>query len=161
RVRAKGSRRLVDPGSAIQFVLLVPGVAAGVGTLVRALLALALRPAGAPELFGQLLLIFWLDHALGLLVVAPPLLVVVTPWLIRWGVIVPQNQPDRVGPSSSSATAGGALAPYEGGTSTRWGDWLEIGGLAFGASLLCLMLSGLHGRRDLLGWQLWGVQILV
>jgi PAS domain S-box-containing protein len=41
------------------------------------------------------------------------------------------------------------------------GDWLEIAGLAFGASVLCLLLGSLHGRRDLLGWQLWGVQLLL
>src|SRR5262249_9174918 len=32
-------------------------------------------------------------------------------------------------------------------------------GLAFGAGVLCLLLSRFHGH-ELLGWQLWGVQLL-
>lgn len=188
---AGGSRHLNDPRSAMQFVLLVVGVAAGFGAFLRAIMVLLLNLPGA-ETPGLLLALFWLARALGILVLVPPLLVTVTPWLVRTGWIAsspaPTEEPDsdsttsRIVPPTSPRPATSANAdtiphPLPGRFSSRnlgreplsatrqpaprLGDWVEIIGLAIGASLLCLILSRLHGRRELLGWQLWGVQILV
>src|SRR5205085_317692 len=62
-VQARGSRRLIDPRSATQFVLLVPGVAAVVVALARTALALAVDLPG--DSFAQRLLLFWMEQALG------------------------------------------------------------------------------------------------
>jgi PAS domain S-box-containing protein len=161
-VQARGSRRLVDPRSATQFVMLVPILAASAVALVRTTLAqvVGLVVPGADSV-GGLFLGLWLEHALGLMVVAPPLLVLGTPWLLRYGLIPRSLQADRLGlPSAPVALPGGAIAP-DSVSSNTWGEWLELAGLAFGASVLCLLLSGLQGRRELLGWQLWGVQLLL
>jgi PAS domain S-box-containing protein len=167
--QARGSRRLIDPRSATQFVLLVPVVTAAAVALIRTILAdLVGPPALAGESFGNVLVLFWLDHALGLMVIAPPLLVLATPWLLRRGLIPPGREADRPGEpdrsgllTAATSPGSGAIMPYTGAGTATWGDWLELLGLAFGASMLCLMLSDLHGRRELMGWQLWGVQLLL
>jgi PAS domain S-box-containing protein len=151
---ARGSRRLADPRSATQFIFLVPGVVAGASALLRAAGVGALAGVGLgvtdPVQVGGpwLVVLFWLARALGVLVVAPPLLVALTPWLTRRGLVRREGE------------LAGIAAGAEQGT-LCWGDWLETAGLAAGASILCLMLGGLHGRRELLGWQLWGIQILL
>jgi PAS domain S-box-containing protein len=165
--KAHGSRRLADPRSATQFVFLVPGVAAALSALVRAGL-LALLPDALPASFGDTALHLWIGRALGMLIVAPPLLVIVTPGLIRRGFVpaepagaLPSERPaewERTPPFQQGGTSlSGVLL---GGRATL-GDWLEIAGLAAGAGILCLLLGSLHGKADLLGWQLWGVQILM
>jgi PAS domain S-box-containing protein len=98
--------------------------------------------------FGQRLAATWLERALGELIVAPALLVVVTPWLVRRGSI------------AAEAPAWGER-PREWAPAPRWGDWVEIGGLAAGAALLCVTLTWLHGQRGQLGWQLWGAPLLL
>jgi PAS domain S-box-containing protein len=165
-VQARGSRRLVDPRSSTQFVLLVPLLAVGTVALLRTALATLLGSASLASGFGGLLMLFWLDQALGLMVVAPPLLVLVTPLLLRRGLLPPGCEPDRIGEpdrlgvaTTSSGAVSGSREASGGGS--RWGDVLELAGLTFGASVLSLLLSGLHGRRELMLWQLWGVQMLL
>jgi PAS domain S-box-containing protein len=165
-VQARGSRRLVDPRSATQFVVLVPVVAVGTVALVRTALHEVVTPAGGSGSFTALLLMFWLEHALGLMVLAPPLLVLGTPRLLRHGFLPRGHEPDRpaepdrLAQETGGGLIGGALAPAVAGRLT-WGEGLELAGLTFGATVLCLLLSGLQGRRELLGWQLWGVQLLL
>jgi PAS domain S-box-containing protein len=157
--RGHGSRRLVDPRSATLFVFVAPGVAAFASALARAGLLHVLAPPGLPPRgFASLLALCWLDRALGVLVVAPPLLVIASPWLLRRGWI--RREPDSGGMARSEGAEASVRIAADAGRPTR-GDQLEIAGLALSASILCLLLSGLHGRRDLLGWQLWGVQILL
>ena len=144
---AGGQRRLADPRSATQFVL-VPTAALGAVALARLLAAWLVGPAGLLDRGAGLLFAgYWLELALGTLVVAPPLLVLCTPRLARAGLLAPE----AAGPSLA---ADGSAGP-------RTGDWLEIAGLALGASILCLLLGRLHGRSELLGWQLWGMQMLL
>ncbi|MFO0880162.1 MAG: PAS domain S-box protein [Gemmataceae bacterium] len=184
----RGKVDLNDPRSATLFILLVPGLAAAGAALVRLLVAWPLRlpeiPTAGP---GLQLAVFWFDRALGVLVVAPPLLVLFTPWLKsrRWlleaAPVLPtppaSPAPEPAVPtapfSTQAATHPMAAQPARAGApaepemvsvrleTLRLGDVLEIVGLAVGASLLGLILSRLHGRRELLGWQLWGVQILL
>jgi PAS domain S-box-containing protein len=160
--RSRGSRRLADPRSATLFVFLVPGVAAGAVALLRVVLFRAIAPAGTFSALGavsfeRLWALFWLDHALGLMIVAPPVLVILTPMLIRRALI--PGEPSRLLGAEANLDRTGLAAVDQSGV--RWGDRVEILGLAVSASILCLTLSGLHGRRDLLGWQLWGAQLLL
>jgi integral membrane sensor domain MASE1 len=161
--KGKGSRRLADPGSATLFVFLVPGVAAALSALLRAVLTWGYEPAdGATLGFSRLLVLFWLARALGMLILGPPLLVIVTPWLLRRGFIQGEQVSERQGEWDRSGTPPAfGLARAETGAGSRWGDQIETIGLALSASILCLLLGRLQGRRDLFGWQLWGVQILL
>jgi PAS domain S-box-containing protein len=158
--RARGNAQLADPRSAMQFLLLVPGVCSGLAAAVRLLVARQLDLPGAltggP---GLLLALFWLDRALGVLVFAPPLLVLLSPWLKSRGLlrrvdVEPPRATAAPGARAEDLTASRQETP-------RLGDWVEILGLAICASLLSLILSRLHGRRELMGWQLWGAQILL
>jgi PAS domain S-box-containing protein len=166
RQRAHGSRRLADPRSATQFVFLIPGLTAALSALARAAL-LAVLPAGAAlagATFAELTLHFWLSRALGMLIVAPPLLVIATPWLIRRGTVgaePPGDRPAEWERRLPFQQGGSTLSQVLLGGRATVGDWVEIGGLAVGASILCLLLGTLHGKGDLLGWQLWGAQMLM
>ena len=110
--------------------------------------------AGGISGFAWLTTLLWLTRALGLLIVGPPLLVLVTAGLIRRGVIQGEPLDDRQGEWDRTCYAAAA-------NDSRSGDWIEIAGLATGASILCLTLGSLQGRRELLGWQLWGMQLLL
>jgi PAS domain S-box-containing protein len=170
-MKGGGSRRLADPRSATLFVFTVPGLVALASALARTLVAWAIDPASDWFGLGRVLTQFYLDRALGMVIFTPPLLVLATGSLVRRG-LVPSQQRHKLGQGSartarsfvprSPTGAGESLSPrILEEERASLGDWLEIAGLAFGASVLCLLLSGLHGRRDLLGWQLWGVQILL
>ncbi|HXG11244.1 MAG TPA: PAS domain S-box protein [Gemmataceae bacterium] len=143
---ARGTRRLVDPRSAILFVFLVPGLTAGLFALLRAL-PLWLIGAEAVGL-GQLAVMIWISRALGIMSLAPALLVVVTPWLVRHGLAaeeMPRDPQQRGFPEP---------------TRLLRGDVIELAGLALGAGLLGLLLVHSHGKEGS-GWQLWGVALLI
>jgi PAS domain S-box-containing protein len=161
-----GSRRLADPRSATQFVFLVPGVAAALSAFARSALLWLLGGAvlAAESSFPDLTVRFWLGRALGMLIVAPPLLVIATPWLIRRGSVAPEPpgaRPAEWERSDPFLQGGSSLSQVLLGGRATVGDWVEVAGLAAGASILCLLLGDLHGRGDLLGWQLWGAQMLM
>jgi PAS domain S-box-containing protein len=144
-VIARGGRRLSDPRSAVEFLLLVPGITAAAGALGRAAVAAnGLMPTTSN------LTALWLAHALGLLAVAPPLLVCLTPWLVRRGLTVddaPDAAPLLPGPVGADRVA--------------FGDAVEIGGLALCAGGLGLLLALAPGHRLLAGWQVWGAPMLL
>jgi hypothetical protein len=112
--RAGGGRQLIDPRSATQFLVLVPGVVAGLFAVVRCLVVDALfwgasaatNPPflanAATTWFGQKLAVFWLERALGELILAPPPLLLVTPWLLRRGLIPPSSRAGRPGAGMTS-----------------------------------------------------------
>ncbi len=158
RRKGDGSRVLSDPRSATLFVFTVPGLAALASALARTVLFLAVDPSAQGIGFWSLLARFYLDRALGMLIFSPPLLILATAWLLRRRLISSWNGTSHAGPSSVADSLNGRILEEE---RASLGDWLEIVGLAFGAGVLCLLLGNLHGRRDLLGWQLWGVQILL
>jgi PAS domain S-box-containing protein len=143
---ARGARRLSDPRSAVEYLLLVPGCAAALGAVGRALVAAA---SGVP-LTTDGVLTLWLAHALGLTVVSPPLLVSLTPWLVRMGLApedAPASAPVLPGPVGADRLAAG--------------DVVEIFGLSLGAGGLGLLLALAPGHGLLAGWQVWGAPVLL
>lgn len=143
---ARAGRRLGDPRSAVEFVLLVPGFAAALGAACRAVVAAGCGvPLTVTGITG-----LWLGHALGLLVVAPPLLVCLTPWLLRHGFTA-EDVPD----------AAPLLPGPVGADRLTFGDIVEIAGLAFCAGGLGLILALAPGHRVLAGWQTWGAPLLL
>jgi PAS domain S-box-containing protein len=147
--RARGARQLGDPRSAILFLVLVPGAVTGLFALARAgLFALA---APAESTAAGWLGLFWLGRALGILVLAPPLLVTLTSWLVRSGLSEAEDVDEA-----------GATSRGHGGTEwARRGDWVELAGLGLGAGVATLLLSWLHARHELAGWHLWGIPLLL
>src|SRR5262249_32888210 len=146
---AQGTRSLNEPTSAIWFLLLVPGLFGGIYASIRAALVVGL--AQDPAQFGNWLANFWLSHALGVLIVTPPLLSLITPYLVqrRWAV------PELV--DESVVAHRGHLESIR---LTR-GDWIEIVGLAVGACILAMLLILIYRKKELGGWQLWGLPLLV
>jgi PAS domain S-box-containing protein len=157
---ARGSLRLGDPRSAMLFVLLVPGVIAVLsGLLHLGFASLIEAPDLGPGGPFRHLISFWLARALGMVVLAPPLFVLLTPWLHRRGWLRPDTTISR------RPMEAGLLVPFtdspaleqESGTGSVLMDWIEIGLLALATSAACVFLSRLHGPGELLGWQLWGI----
>ncbi len=147
--RLGGARALIDPRSAVLFVLVVPGLAAAAFAGARAGLACAVLERWAD--FGSWLAQIWLGRSLGLLTVAPPLLTAATPWLVRRGLVPPEVVSEK--PTAAVGHAGADRL-------TR-GDAVEIAGLALGAGLLALVLACTYGRHELEGWQPWGAPLLL
>jgi PAS domain S-box-containing protein len=143
---ARGGRRLSDPRSALEFLLLVPGCAAVLGSAARAAVTLG---SDSPLTLTDFISL-WLAHALGLSAVAPPLLVGLTPWLIRRGY-TPEDAPDAAPPLPGPVGADRVTA----------GDIVEIAGLALGAGGLGLLLALSPGHRVLAGWQTWSAPLLL
>jgi hypothetical protein len=134
----RGARDLGDPRSAVLFVLLVPGLAAGLFAPAHALLA----PGGD---FAARLVACWLARALGLLAVAPALLTA-TPALVRRGLVPPGR---RAAADDDEA----------GGEERTRGDAVELAGLALAAGLLSLALAA--AGPGLAAWQPWGAPLLL
>ncbi len=142
---AGGSRRIHDPRSATTFVILVPGAAAG---LAGGLLALVRLSSGdAAGTLGGVAASVWLSHALGILILAPALLDLVTPWLVRRGLAIPDPAESRPGVESP----------------LRWsrGGAVEAGGLALAAAVLGGVLAALHAHAGEVNWHLWGLLLLI
>ncbi len=134
----KSSGGFTDPRSTIRFLLFGPG-------LSLALFAVAHALTTAEPVLTTFALVtrgFWLSRALGLLVWAPPLLVVATPTLIQRGlaIVEPGDEPPR---------------GDRGGNGLCYGDFLEMGGLALGTGILGFLLVVTHGRGETLGRGLW------
>jgi PAS domain S-box-containing protein len=158
QTRAHGSRRLQDPQSTTLFLLLVPGAVLGGFSLVQVLLTSLLEgPGGLLPLVVRWAQV-WMERALGVLIVAPPLLVNVTPWLVRHGLILPES-PDLSRRASDPYRLAPEVVPLV--TSSKWGDWIEILGLTCGATILGLLMIRLQHWRELLTWQMWGVLLLL
>jgi PAS domain S-box-containing protein len=147
---AKGSRNLGDPRSAILFLFLVVGLVLGGFALVRAVLwwAAWVDPGVS---FWRWLAWQWLGRGLGVLTVAPPLLAAVTPWLIRHHWAVAEETDERQV----------RRRDHVGAERIARGDWIEVAGLALGASVLGIFLAYTHLHAELSGWQLWGSPLLL
>jgi len=153
--RGHGARELNEPSSAILYLLLVPFLILGLFACVRAGLMILLVPETLP--WSVWLANFWLSKALGVLIVTPPLLALITPLLVRrrWAVPEAVDEPGLPGIPRLAHRGN-----QESQRLTR-GDWIEILGLALGASILALLLFWLYRRKDLGGWQLWGLPLLL
>jgi len=150
----RGARELTDPRSAFLFLLVVPGLVAGIFTLIRAALALVLL--NLERSFGDLLMSFWLSRALGVLTLSPPLLAVLTPWLLRWKLAAPDAMIDEAKIDPQLRIWG----PVDSRRLTL-GDWIEMLGLAVGAGLLGLALVLLGERGNQAAWRWWGGPLLL
>ncbi len=157
--RGRGSRELNDPRSAILYLFLVPCLVLGLFAVLRTGLVVVLCGGWQESRLSAQGVIdlsvsvanFWLGHALGVLIVTPPLLALVTPFLVRRRWAVPEVVDE-------------SLVAHRGHPETHGltrGDWIEILGLALGASILALLLFWIYRRKDLGGWQLWGLPLLL
>jgi PAS domain S-box-containing protein len=156
----RGARSLGEPRSATLFLLTLLGLSAGLSALLYAGFLVLVDF----ERFGFLACVgtFWLAQGLGVALVAPPLLVWVTPWLLRRKLITP------VGPGLTTDIPSSQLEwiiqrGLELPGRLSLGDLLEITGLSLTAGVLGLVLSWLLIRREgsLPDWQLWGAPLLV
>ena len=143
-VLGKGSRRLDDPRSAVLFLILVPGVLAAAFALLQAFVH---SLPGAEQNVWALAGALWLSRALGVLILAPPLLVTLTPLWVQLGLIPPE-------PRRRQASD---LVP----TDWTWGESIEIAGLSLTAAILGILQAIFHSQQNLTNWHLWGVSLLV
>jgi PAS domain S-box-containing protein len=135
---ADGSRGFADPRSTCLFLLLVPGLCVGLFAAARSLGALGDGAAA----FGSWVSATWVSHALGVLALTPPLFVAATPWLVGHGLA-------RATACSNHPSNEMLISP------PRWGDWVEIAGLALGTGVLGVLLVLTRGRGEPFGWGLW------
>jgi PAS domain S-box-containing protein len=140
---ARGARRLADPRSAILFLLLVPGLVTGLLAIVRAVPVAWADPGS----FRPAVLTFWASNALGILSIVPPLLVCLTPALLRYGWAVVEKR-------AAESELRGAEFPV----ALRQGDWLEIIGLALGTTVLSCQIVA---TQEVVSWQLWTLPLLL
>jgi PAS domain S-box-containing protein len=145
RYLGRGSRRLGDPRSATLFLILVPSLTVGAFALPLGVAAWRLNPEPSPLL--RWVGLYWLSHALGILVLAPPLLANLTPWLVRHRFALPDDP----------AQAADVEEPRR----MSWQDTAEIAVLALFLAFLSLIQAFLTAHRDIAGWQLWGLPMLV
>jgi PAS domain S-box-containing protein len=165
---ARGSRGLEDPRSATSFLIIVPGALSAAFALAQAVLWVAqdlmLVPGALSAALAQA--VFWvaqdappnrgfwelastlgLSRTLGILTVAPLLLVQATPWLQRWSVIAPPRSSQR------------PVLPVE--PAEDWGESIELLGLGVGNVILTLALVTMQVQHGYPGWGLWGVSLLL
>jgi PAS domain S-box-containing protein len=96
--------------------------------------------------FGRRLGSLWMSQALGVLALAPLLLVTVTPWLVRRGL--PLDPARRLRPDRTLAER------------RHWGDWFELTWLTVGTSVLGLVLAVAYEHGEITSWHLWGLPLL-
>jgi len=148
--RRYGARGLGEPRSAMRFLFLVPGFGIGLWAVLHTALS-CLLTEGSVEAWPMNLAAFWLSRSLGVMILTPWLLVVLTPWLARHGFV-------RTDPID-----GGSREPLAvGGEGERltWGDGVEMFGLAAGAGTLSWLLVQ-NGQTRPVSWQLWGAPLLL
>ncbi|MBI1914440.1 MAG: PAS domain S-box protein [Planctomycetes bacterium] len=140
--RAGGQPDLHDPRSAVLF-LLVPGTVAAGFAVLRTLPVWLATAFGfsLPRVAGA----WWVSQELGIMALAPPLLVLATGNLElgiwHW----------KKAGSSSNAKLQIPKAK---------GDWVEVAGLALGTTLLSVLII-VRNPQEPGGWQLWGAPLLM
>jgi PAS domain S-box-containing protein len=143
---AKGSRGLEDPRSATSFLIIVPGALSALFALAQTLAWMAQTPAPTQG-FWELASTLGISRTLGVLTLAPLLLVWGTPGLRRWGAIEPPKSTQR------------SVLPVE--PADDWGEAIELLGLGLGNVILTLALVTMQITRGYPGWGLWGVSLLL
>src|SRR6202008_3197204 len=89
----------------------------------------------------------WVSRALGLLVIAPPLLVVLTPLLV-----------ERDWVSLEAPLAVSAVPPTSDWT---WGERIETAGLRLGLAIVMLALGVIRVAGGLMNWRFWTLSWLI
>jgi PAS domain S-box-containing protein len=143
----KGSRRLVDPRSAILYLLVAVFIPACFAP-VAATLQLGL--GGAEEPIVPLMTNWWLAASLGLVLLGPPLLVLAPGWMLAAEEIRPETLEDAEALSHSLFDAEVPTV----------GDRVESLGLALAAGGLGVVLVLARPQQDP-GWPLWGGTLLL
>jgi PAS domain S-box-containing protein len=144
-VAAQGTRWLDDPRSATVFLLIVPGVLNAATACFEALVwSLSGVEPNVP--MWSLASALGICRALGILTLAPSLLVLVTPLLTHLGLLAVPAAERRLRRIIW--------------TESTWGELIELAGLTLGNALLTLVLVYLRVERDIQGWTLWGISLL-
>jgi PAS domain S-box-containing protein len=139
-----GAADLCDPRSATLFLLCSAAVVAGIALLRTLPVWLA---GGTVFSLPWEATGYWVAQELGLLVLAPPLLVFAGPWLERNGF---------------RAVAGhGEVSLGWDASRLRLVDWLEIAALATATACLSALLTLTRDPQAPGGWQLWGAPLLL
>jgi signal transduction histidine kinase len=152
----RGGRGLEDPRSATIFLLLVPGLISGL-TALAGLLDDTAGTTVAPGRGWRSVAELWLGQSLGILTLAAPLLVTLTPWLLRRGIVLDclvAGEQDEAADLSSGT--GARRRPM-----IRWAEGVELVVLALAAATLGVLLAWATDPRELGGWRLWGVPLLL
>jgi PAS domain S-box-containing protein len=144
-VAAQGSRWLDDPRAATVFLLIVPG---GINAGAACMEALVWTLAGVEPGVSMWPLagLLGISRALGILILAPSLLVLVTPLLTYLGLL--------------ALPAADQRSRQLIWTESTWGELIELAGLTIGNALLTLVLVYLRIERDDMRWTLWGISLL-
>lgn len=148
--KARAARALSDPRSAKRFLFLILVLGVGMWAVLHTLL-FAWGSTEAAQAWWTELSAFWLSRALGVMILTPLLLVLLTPWLVRRGLVRSERE-DR--------QAREPLDVVGGDERLSWGDGLELFGLAAGAGALTY-LAVHNGRNQMMSWQLWGAPLLL
>jgi hypothetical protein len=138
---ARGSRWLDDPRSATLFLILVPG---GLAALTAGVQAAYLGHSLDQTL--ALAALFWLSRMVGILVVAPMLIVAGTPILLRYRLVDFELPPAFFGEREGLS---------------RTGDRIELGGLTFATTVLAALLLWTHVPGVGANWLLWSLCLIL
>jgi PAS domain S-box-containing protein len=148
--QTRAARDLRDPRSAKRFLFLVPCLGVGVWTVFHTAL-FAFQTEQTAQAWRTELPAFWLSRALGVMILTPLLLVLLTPWLTRRGLVPLEIEEND---------AREPLDAVRGSERLSWGEGLELFGLAAGAGALTWMAVQ-SGQMQLVSWQLWGAPLLL
>ena len=139
----RGSSWLDDPTSATLFLILVPGGLSAFAALAQETLWTVLKSDQGRTMMEAGTL--WLSRMVGILAVAPVLIVVGTPILLRRGFVLLEQ------PRSFFGEHGGKLR----------GEQVELAGLTFATSVLALLLLWTRLHNPDATWLLWAVCLTV
>src|ERR1043165_1531734 len=142
---ANGSRWLDDPRSVTVFLILVPGGLSALFALLQGALWLSLVPT-AEDAWWLPIAPVWLSRMVGILVVLPFLLVLITPALVYFQLVEVELP---------TAFFGETLAVVP-----KRGEAIELCGLTFATTLLAVLLLWTHVTH-VVNWALWGCCLIL
>jgi len=143
---ARGARTLDDPRSAVVFLLLVPGALAGLFAGYQAFIWSGSEGQFRSD-FWSTLGTLWRGRALGIMILTPALLAILTPvWVARGWIQREAREPGTV-----------AALPRD----WTWGEAVEVIGLASAGGVLGVVVAVLQVRQGVTSWSLWGLLLLV
>jgi PAS domain S-box-containing protein len=142
---------LRDPTLAKRFLFLVPCL--GVGTWAALHTAwFALLTEQSASAWRMELSAFWLSRALGVMILTPLLLLLMTAWLTRRGLVRSE---------SAECEPNGAFDSLGGAERFTLGEGVELLGLAAGAGAMTWLAVKYGRTQQLAAWQLWGAPLLL